>query len=58
LEASLHERAQQAERSAVAVLGGFLTGRKRSTAKIRSHLAPKIGHLKDDSPGRHSGRGF
>ena len=43
-EASLHERAQLAERSAVAVLDGLLTGRKRSTAKIRSHLAPKIGH--------------
>lgn len=43
-EASLHERAQSAERSAVAVLDGLLTGRKRSTAKIRSHLAPKIGH--------------
>ncbi len=43
-EASWHARTLLAERSAVAVLDGFLTGRKWSTAKIRSHLAPKIGH--------------
>jgi hypothetical protein len=41
-EASLHGRALLSERSAVAVLDSFLPGSKRSTGKIRSHLAPNI----------------
>ena len=42
-EASLHERALLAERSAVPVLEGILAGRQSSTAKVRSQLAPRIG---------------
>jgi hypothetical protein len=43
-EVSLDERARLAERSAVAVLDGILASRTEAARKIRSHLAPKIGH--------------
>ena len=43
-EASLHERAALAARSAVAVLDGILAGQRGPISKIRSQLAPKIGH--------------
>jgi hypothetical protein len=43
-QASLDQRARLSERSAVAVLDGILASRTGAASKIRSQLAPKIGH--------------
>ena len=43
-EDSIRERARLSSRSMVPVLDAFLAAHRQAPAKIRSHLAPKIGH--------------
>jgi hypothetical protein len=43
-EGSLRERARLSSRSIVPLLDALLAAHRQAPAKIRSHLAPKIGH--------------
>jgi hypothetical protein len=57
-EAALQERARLSERSAVPIVDGLLAAYRARPTKIGSHLAPRIGHQRTESPRIRPGPAF